>query len=151
MVEITDLTQVRWLAGFKNHTNGLHYAPYTLPFSFPKPQSHNLTRPAILIRRLKHSLPTTFYDQSIPILLSINSSPDSNSRSSNANVISCNLALEVWSVWSATTADWAPPPVRSQVRKTLWEQRARGRWLYTRPLRTMTRMPMQRLGLRSGL
>ena len=51
--EITDLTQVRWLAGL-NHTNGLHYAPYTLPFSFPKPHSHNLTRPAILIRRLKH-------------------------------------------------------------------------------------------------
>ena len=36
---------MRWLAGL-NHTNGLHYAPYTLPFSFPKPQSHNLTRPA---------------------------------------------------------------------------------------------------------
>jgi hypothetical protein len=50
---------VRWLAGL-NHTNGLHYAPYTLPFSFPKPQSHNLTRPAILIRRLKHLLPMTF-------------------------------------------------------------------------------------------
>ena len=33
--EITDLTQVRWLAGL-NHTNGLHYAPYTLPFSFPQ-------------------------------------------------------------------------------------------------------------------
>ena len=33
--EITDSTQVRWLAGL-NHTNGLHYAPYTLPFSFPQ-------------------------------------------------------------------------------------------------------------------
>ena len=80
------MTQVRWLAGL-NHTNGLHYAPYTLPFSFPKPQSHNLTPPAILIRRLKHSLPTTFYNQSIPILLSFNSSPDSDSRSLNGILV----------------------------------------------------------------